>query len=189
MCLFMLSQRVYWSRKQQHTQVFLPGEFQGQRSLVGYNPWGLKESDTTEYLSSSSKFIAFFAQTAIQQLKTWVLKKNLWILLQFMSMMIGCSCCCVTCASLQTLLRHYRSDVKKKIYESLPKRMEQKMFIYKALSANICVVYGRVCVYIQTHMHAHNMHRSPYLKSTQVLSDWQHKETTGKCKFKMLPTF
>ena len=30
------------------TPVFLPGEFQGQRSLVGYSPWGCKESDTTE---------------------------------------------------------------------------------------------------------------------------------------------
>ena len=28
--------------------VFLPGEFHGQRSLVGYSPWGCKESDTTE---------------------------------------------------------------------------------------------------------------------------------------------
>ena len=28
--------------------IFLPGEFNGQRSLVGYSPWGLKESDTTE---------------------------------------------------------------------------------------------------------------------------------------------
>ena len=27
---------------------FLPGEFYGQRSLAGYNPWGNKESDTTE---------------------------------------------------------------------------------------------------------------------------------------------
>ena len=26
--------------------VFLPGESQGQRSLVGYSPWGHKESDT-----------------------------------------------------------------------------------------------------------------------------------------------
>ena len=25
--------------------VFLPGEFLGQRSLAGYNPWGRKESD------------------------------------------------------------------------------------------------------------------------------------------------
>ena len=28
--------------------VFLPGEFHGQRSLVGYSPWGCKELDTTE---------------------------------------------------------------------------------------------------------------------------------------------
>ena len=26
----------------------LPGEFNGQRSLARYNPWGRKESDTTE---------------------------------------------------------------------------------------------------------------------------------------------
>ena len=30
------------------TPVFLPGEFHGQRSLVGYSPRGHKESDTTE---------------------------------------------------------------------------------------------------------------------------------------------
>ena len=29
----------------QPTPVFLPGEFHGQRSLVGYSPWGWKESD------------------------------------------------------------------------------------------------------------------------------------------------
>ena len=27
---------------------FLPGEFHGQRSPVGYNPWGCKELDKTE---------------------------------------------------------------------------------------------------------------------------------------------
>ena len=32
----------------QPTPVFLPGEFRGQRSLVGYSPWGCKESDTPE---------------------------------------------------------------------------------------------------------------------------------------------
>ena len=26
----------------------LPGESHGERSLVGYSPWGRKESDTTE---------------------------------------------------------------------------------------------------------------------------------------------
>ena len=31
--------------------VFLPGEFHGQRSLVGYSPWGYKDLDTTEWLT------------------------------------------------------------------------------------------------------------------------------------------
>ena len=36
-------------RAWQPTQVFLPGEAYGQRSLVGYNLWGCKEElDTTE---------------------------------------------------------------------------------------------------------------------------------------------
>ena len=34
--------------KEQPTPVFLPEEFHGQRSLVGYSPWGHKESDRTE---------------------------------------------------------------------------------------------------------------------------------------------
>ena len=32
-------------------QLFLPGKFHGQRSLVGYSPQGHKESDTTERLT------------------------------------------------------------------------------------------------------------------------------------------
>ena len=35
-------------RARQPTPVFLPGESHGQRSLVGYSPWGCKESDTRE---------------------------------------------------------------------------------------------------------------------------------------------
>ena len=34
----------------QPSPVFLPEESHGQRSLVGYSPWGHKESDTTEWL-------------------------------------------------------------------------------------------------------------------------------------------
>ena len=34
----------------QPTPVFLPGESHGWRILVGYSPWGGKESDTTERL-------------------------------------------------------------------------------------------------------------------------------------------
>ena len=40
-------------RKWQVTPVFLPGKFHGQRSLAGYSPWSLKESDTTEWLSTA----------------------------------------------------------------------------------------------------------------------------------------
>ena len=36
-----------WRRAWNPTPVFLPGEPQGQRSLVGYSPWGCKKSDTT----------------------------------------------------------------------------------------------------------------------------------------------
>ena len=32
------------------TPVFLPREFHGQRSLMGYGPWGCKELDTTKQL-------------------------------------------------------------------------------------------------------------------------------------------
>ena len=44
------SLNILW-RKWQPTPVFLPGRSHGQWSLVGYSPWGLKESDTTEWLS------------------------------------------------------------------------------------------------------------------------------------------
>ena len=33
-------------KKEMATSVFLPGESHGQRSLMGYCPWGHKESDT-----------------------------------------------------------------------------------------------------------------------------------------------
>ena len=39
---------MYWKRKWQPTPVFLPGESQGQRSLVGCRLWGCTELDTTE---------------------------------------------------------------------------------------------------------------------------------------------
>ena len=39
-----------WDRRRvwQPAPVFLPGDSHGQRSLVGYSPYGLKESDTNE---------------------------------------------------------------------------------------------------------------------------------------------
>ena len=39
------------------TPVFLPGKSHGWRSLVGYSPWGHKESDTTELLHFYYKIV------------------------------------------------------------------------------------------------------------------------------------
>ena len=40
--------KISWRRARDPTPVFLLGESHGQRSLVGYSPWGRKESDTIE---------------------------------------------------------------------------------------------------------------------------------------------
>ena len=39
---------MHWRRKWQPTPVFLPGESQGQGSLMGCRLWGRTELDTTE---------------------------------------------------------------------------------------------------------------------------------------------
>ena len=38
-----------------HGNPVLPGEYHGHRGLAGYSPWGHRESDTTERLSTASK--------------------------------------------------------------------------------------------------------------------------------------
>ena len=45
--------KIPWRREWQPTPVLLTGEFHRQMSLVGYSPWGLKESETTERLTLS----------------------------------------------------------------------------------------------------------------------------------------
>ena len=44
--------KISWRRKWKPTPVFLPGKCHGQRSLAGYSPWGHKDSDTSEGLST-----------------------------------------------------------------------------------------------------------------------------------------
>jgi len=39
---------MHWRRKWQPTPMFLPGDSQGRKSLVGCRSWGHTESDTTE---------------------------------------------------------------------------------------------------------------------------------------------
>ena len=47
------SGRFPWRRKWQPTPVSLLWKSHGQRNLVHYSPWGHKESDVTEWLTSS----------------------------------------------------------------------------------------------------------------------------------------
>ena len=42
------SGRPPWRKVWQPTSVFLPGKYHGQRSLVGYSPWGRSQRDMTE---------------------------------------------------------------------------------------------------------------------------------------------
>ena len=52
--VYLTSMQIPWvgktprKRKWQPIPVLLPGKCYGQRSLIGYSPWGHKESDTTE---------------------------------------------------------------------------------------------------------------------------------------------
>ena len=55
---------MHWRRKWQPTPVFLAGESQGWRSLVGCSPWGHKESDTTEWLHFHFHFHALEKEMA-----------------------------------------------------------------------------------------------------------------------------
>ena len=51
--------KIPWRRKWQPTPAFMPGKFYGQRSLVGYSPWGCKELDMTEHAHTQISIIPF----------------------------------------------------------------------------------------------------------------------------------
>ena len=44
--LGLIPGKIPWRKEWQPTPAFLPGEFHGQRSLVGFSPWGCKKSGT-----------------------------------------------------------------------------------------------------------------------------------------------
>ena len=66
--------KIPWRRKWQPTPVLLPGKSHGQRSLVGYSPWGCKESDKTERLHFSTNIIA------VDQWERHRCRSNLWMM-------------------------------------------------------------------------------------------------------------
>ena len=47
--------KIPWRRKWQPTPIFLPWKSNGQRSVVGYSPWGRKELDTTEHTHTQTQ--------------------------------------------------------------------------------------------------------------------------------------
>ena len=48
--------KITWRQERQSNPVFLSGEFHGQRSLVGYSPWGRQESYMNEQLTFATYF-------------------------------------------------------------------------------------------------------------------------------------
>ena len=47
--------KTLWRRKWLPTLAFLPGKSHRQRSLVGWSPWGRKESDKTEHANARTE--------------------------------------------------------------------------------------------------------------------------------------
>ena len=66
--------KTLWRKKWQPTPVFLPGEFHGLRSLVGYGPWGREESNMTEQLT-----LFFFPKVFSPQAYVFVMDNSLGI--------------------------------------------------------------------------------------------------------------
>ena len=64
----ILGREIPWRRKWQPTPVFLPGRFHGLRRLVGYSPWGHKESDVTEWLHFISLHVYIFQENLCAKL-------------------------------------------------------------------------------------------------------------------------
>ena len=70
-----LSTFMHWRRKWQPTPVFLPGESQGQESMVGWRLWGHTESDTTEVTSQHHE-VAVNLLIRQHLLQSWLRFKN-----------------------------------------------------------------------------------------------------------------
>ena len=54
----------------QPISVFLPGEFHGQKSLVGYSPWGCKELDMTKWLTNTHLLVYLFFVMSVLYINT-----------------------------------------------------------------------------------------------------------------------
>ena len=68
--------KIPWRRAWQPTLVFLPGESHRQRRLASYNPWGCKESNTTERLGMHVSCINRSNQQKLTTLQYWDLQST-----------------------------------------------------------------------------------------------------------------
>ena len=67
--------KIPWRRKWQPTPILLPGKSHGWRSLVGYSPWGRKESDMTERLHFHFQGVVMVFPVVIYGCESWTVKK------------------------------------------------------------------------------------------------------------------
>ena len=79
---------MHWRRKWQPTPVFLPGESQGRKSLVGCCLWGRTESDTTEAAQQQQQYM--LRKHALQQNRLNSLSCSVFFL--FCSCLLYCKC-------------------------------------------------------------------------------------------------
>ena len=74
--------KIPWRKKWQPTSVFLPRKFHGLRSLVGYSPWGCKESDMTEQLHFTSMKAGTWGEKPANKSSChkaiWLLQEHQW---------------------------------------------------------------------------------------------------------------
>ena len=69
--------KIPWRRERQPPPVFLPRKSHGQKSLLGYNPWGHKESDTIERLTLSLSYTILWSTVSLSSYMFKKLKMQL----------------------------------------------------------------------------------------------------------------
>ena len=71
--------KISWRRKWQPTPVSWPGKCHGQRSLVGYSPWGWKKSDMTEHACIIAGKIVGPKSLVTSQCLEWLPSMGSWL--------------------------------------------------------------------------------------------------------------
>ena len=81
--VWSLVRKISWKREWLSTPVFLPGQFHGQRSLLGYSSWGCKELDMT----SMSNFFFWLLNSSISSSLICTFPMSLFLPNAFLSKM------------------------------------------------------------------------------------------------------